>query len=125
MGATCLGIAHSQSSWWEEGTAGQRLEHGPTAQRLPVPRMPDRCGIPTDVRDRPAMSGSVAAAWIEAGLGTNRGRYLSLSAGRSECNPGYLLKLFVSEPFKEGVAVAGPKPSDPSRIPHSSRQQPS
>ncbi|KAK0479713.1 hypothetical protein IW261DRAFT_1564374 [Armillaria novae-zelandiae] len=72
--APCLGIAHSQSSWWEEGTAGQRLEHGPTARRPPVLRTPDRCGIPMDVRDRLAMSGCVTGTWIEAGLGTNRGR---------------------------------------------------
>ncbi|KAK0480729.1 hypothetical protein IW261DRAFT_1563409 [Armillaria novae-zelandiae] len=66
-------IAHLQSSWWEEGTAGQRLEHGPTTQRPPVPQTLDRCSIPTDVHDRLAMSGSVTAVWIEAGLGTNRG----------------------------------------------------
>ncbi|KAK0475360.1 hypothetical protein IW261DRAFT_1645497 [Armillaria novae-zelandiae] len=68
------GIAHSQSSWWEEGTAGQRLEHGPTAWRPPVPWTLDRCGIPTDIHDRLAMSGCVTAVRIEAGLGTNRGR---------------------------------------------------
>ncbi|KAK0468712.1 hypothetical protein IW261DRAFT_1426222 [Armillaria novae-zelandiae] len=68
------GIAHLQSSWWEEGTAGQRLEHGPTARQPPVPRTLDQCGIPMDIRDRLAMSGCVTAMRIEAGLGTNRGR---------------------------------------------------